>query len=152
MKTFHICALGASLCVVTFAADTKLKVEELPPAVQTAMKQQTKGATILGASKEQEHGGMTYEVETKLDGKSRDLTFAADGSLLEVEQQVDLDSLPGPAKHAIQKKTAHGTIRKVEAVKHGATTSYEAAFKTAAGKNQEVAVNADGSPPKRIDR
>ncbi len=145
MKTTRLCALGAAFGFAAFAADTKVKVEELPPAVQTQMKDQIKGATILGASKEREHGRMTYEVETKLDGKGRDLTFDEKGSLLEVEQEVDLDSIPGPAKEAIQKRATGGTIKKVESVTEGSTTSYEADVQTKAGRNREVAVNADGS-------
>jgi uncharacterized membrane protein YkoI len=112
------------------------------------MKGQTKGATIVGASKEREHGRMTYEVETKLNGKGRDLTFAADGSLLEVEQEVDLNSLPTAAKEAIEKKAAGETIKKVESVTRGSTTSYEADVSTKTGHSREVAVNADGSPHK----
>ena len=85
MKAVALCALIAALALVTSAAETKMKVKDLPPAVQKAMKDQAKCATILGASKEMEHGHLTYEVETKLSGKGRDLTFAEDGSLFEIE-------------------------------------------------------------------
>lgn len=149
MKVLTICALAAVFGGAAFAADTKVQVEALPSAVQSAMRDQTKGATILGASKEREKGRMTYEVETKVDGKSRDLTFAEDGSLLEVEQEVDLDSIPVPAKQALQKRAANGTIEKVESVTQGATTTYEADVKTKSGKSHEVAVNADGSARKQ---
>ncbi len=91
---------------------------------------------------------MTYEVETKLDGKGRDLTFDENGSLLEVEQEVNLDSIPRPAREAIQKKVAGRTIKKVESVTRGSRTGYEADVKTPDGGNQEVAVNADGSAHK----
>ena len=148
MKLITIGVLGTAFGLAAFAAETKMKVEDLPAAVQAAMKEQSKGATILGASKEREHGRMTYEVETKQAGKGRDITFAEDGSLLEVEQEVDLDSIPQPAKEAIQKKAAGGTIKKVESVTQGSSTSYEADVSTKNGKNQEVAVNADGSPHK----
>ncbi len=148
MKTSTLCVLGFSLALAAFAAETKLKIEELPPAVQTAMKGHIQGATILGASKERERGRMTYEIETKLDGKGRDLTFDENGSLLELEQEVDLASIPDAAKRAIQKKVAGGVIKKVESVTQRSTTSYEAAVRTKSGKNQEVAVNADGSPHK----
>jgi uncharacterized membrane protein YkoI len=123
-------------------------MEQLPPAVQSAIKEQAAGATILGASKEREHGHMTYEVETKKDGKGRDLTFDEKGSLLEVEQELDLDSVPGPVRQAIQKRVAGGTVKKVESVTQGSTTSYEADVRTKDGKSREVAVNADGSPHK----
>ncbi len=140
-----ICVWGIAFGLTAIAAETKVKLENLPAAVQTAVKEQSKGATILSLSKEREHGRLQYEVETKRDGKSRDMLFAADGSLLEVEQEVDLDSLPKPAKEALQKKVAGGTIKKVESVTQGSTTSYEADVSTPNGKNREFAVNADGS-------
>lgn len=143
-KTF--CALVAGFALAASAAETKIPVAQLPPAVQKVMKKQTAGSTILGASKEREHGRMTYEVETKRDGKGRDLTFAEDGSLMEVEQEMALDNVPAPARIGIQKKAGGGTIKKVESVTQGTTTSYEADVQTQSGKTQEVAVNADGSP------
>ena len=145
MKAIPLFTLSAGLSLVAFAAEAKLKVDELPPAVQTALKDQTKDATIVGASKEREHGRSTYEVETKLDGKDRDLTFAEDGSLLEIEQEVDLNSIPGPAKRAIEKRLSGGTITKVESVTKGPETSYEALVRSKSGKTHEVAVNMDGS-------
>ncbi|HEX4165452.1 MAG TPA: PepSY-like domain-containing protein [Bryobacteraceae bacterium] len=146
MKLVRLCLLGATLGLAAFAAETKVKPSELPPAVQAAMKDQTGGASIVGASKEREHGRMTYEVETKRNGKGRDLTFAENGSLLEIEEEVDLNSIPAPAKETIEKKAAGETIRKVESVTHGSITSYEADVRTKAGRNREIAVNADGSP------
>ncbi len=145
MKLVTLCVLGAAFGLTAFAAETKVKPSELPAAVQAAMKDQTKGATIVGASKEREHGRMTYEVETKLNGKGRDLTFADNGSLLEIEEEVDLNSIPEAAKEAIEKKAASETIGKVESVTRGSKTSYEADVKTKTGHNREVAVNADGS-------
>ena len=145
MKVLTSCALAAAFGFLTFGAETKMKPEELPSAVKSALREQRKGATVLGASSERENGRMTYEVQTRLAGKSRDLTFSGDGSLLEIEEEVDLDSLPMAAKEAIQKRSAGGVIRKVESVTHGSSTSYEADVKSKTGKRQEVAVNADGS-------
>ena len=145
MRALTTCFFMAGFGLTSIAAERSVKLEDLPAAVQTAVKEHTKGATILGASKEREHGRMTYVVETKLDGKGRDLTFDNTGSLLEVEQEVDLDSIPAAAKEAIQKRAPGATINKVESVTQGPITSYEADIRTEAGKSQEVAVNADGS-------
>jgi uncharacterized membrane protein YkoI len=127
-------------------ADTKISFTTLPAAVQAAAKSQTNGAEIVGASKEVESGHTVYEVETRPNGKSRDLSFDADGKLLQVEEQVELDSIPVAAKAAIQKRAAGGTIRKVESTTAGNTVSYEASIVTKSGKRTEIAVNADGTP------
>jgi CRISPR/Cas system CSM-associated protein Csm3 (group 7 of RAMP superfamily) len=85
-------------------------------------------------------------VETLLDGKSRDLSFDASGKLLEVEKEVDINSIPAPVKAALERRLAGGTIRKVESVTAGSSISYEASVTTKAGKHTEIAVNPDGTP------
>lgn len=133
------------LSTAGFAADTKVKMEDLPAAVQAAVKEQAKSATVVGLAKEIENGKTMYEVETKVNGKTRDLLLDSTGAVVEVEQEVDLSSIPAAAKAAIEAKAAGGTIKKVETVTKGSAVSYEAAIQTKTGKNIEVAVNADGS-------
>ena len=136
---------AAILAACVEAAETKTKFENLPPAVQTAAKKQIGSAAIVGASVEKEKGKTMYEVETRQDGKGRDLLFNAEGALVQSEQETDLSSIPGPARDAIQKRAAGGSIRKVEKVTAGTVVSYEAEVRTATGKNADIAVNADGS-------
>lgn len=127
-------------------ADTKMSFSDLPAPVQAAAKQQLQGGRILGAASEKEAGRTTYEVETTLSGKSRDLSFDDTGRLLEVEQQVDLASVPAAAKTAIEERSAGASIRKVESVTAGDSVSYEASVITNSGKHAEIAVNSDGTP------
>jgi uncharacterized membrane protein YkoI len=133
------------LVALTLAADTKIKMEDLPPAVRKAVMEQTKDATIVGLSKEKEKGKTMYEVETKVNGKTRDLLLDATGAVVDIEEEVDFAGIPPSARAAIEKKAAGGTITKVESVTRGSTVSYEAEIKTKTGKKTEVAVNADGS-------
>lgn len=128
------------------AADTAMPFSQLPLPVQTSAKKELKGARILGAGSEMDGGRMTYEVQTKLNGKSRDLSFDANGNLLEIEQQVDLDNLPAKAKAALQARVKQGKIERVESVTAGKSVSYEATIMTQDGRRSEIAVNKDGSP------
>jgi len=140
--------IAESLIMIAMLAETKVKLEALPPAVQAAVKEQTKNATLVGLSKEKENGRMEYEAETKVNGKSRDVTFDEKGSVLEVEEEIDIATIPDAAKAAIEKRAAGGTIRKVEKLTAGTNINYEAAITSKSGKKSEVNVNADGSPHK----
>jgi uncharacterized membrane protein YkoI len=131
-----------------FAAEKKIQSKDLPPAVQKAVPAETKGAEIKGYNQETEKGKTFYEVETVLNGKSRDLLFDASGALVEVEEEVALDSIPSAAKAAIEKRAASGKVDKVESVTKGQSVSYEAEITSKTGKRSEVAVKADGSPVK----
>jgi uncharacterized membrane protein YkoI len=140
-------ALTLALAAAGIAAETKVQMKDLPPAVQKAVQAQTAGAQIKGLSKETEKGKTVYEVETLVNGKSRDLTLDAAGTVVEIEEQVALDSIPAAAKAAIEKKTAGGRIKTVESVTKGSEMVYEAAY-AKGGKSHEFQVRADGSDVK----
>ncbi len=128
---------------VTFAAETKLKMEDLPAAVRQAVSEQTKSAELRGVSKEIEKGKTYYEAETMVNGRSRDLLIDGTGHVVEVEQEVDLSSIPEPARNALQKRAGSGKVTKVESVTKGSTVTYEAVIENH-GKKSEAAVSADG--------
>jgi len=139
-----LCALGLS---AAFAAETKVKMADLPMPVQQTVKEQTKDATLVGITKEKENGKTVYEVETKVNGKGRDILVDTTGAVIEVEQEVEIDSIPAAAKAAIEKKAAGAKITRVETLTKGGKTTYEAAI-TKGKKTSEITVAADGSAVK----
>jgi hypothetical protein len=131
------------------AAEKKVELKSLPPAVQNAVAEQTKNAELKGLSKETEHGVTSYEIETVANGRHRDVTVDAKGNVTTIEEETPLDSIPGAAKAAIEKRVATGKIAMVEAVtKNGVLALYEASYTTKAGKKAEFAVKPDGTPTK----
>jgi len=134
----------ASIGLAAFAAETAVKMKDLPPAVQKTVAEQTKGARIKGMSKEVEKGITMYEIEIMVNGKSRDLLIDASGSLVSVEEPVAIDAIPPAAKAALEKLAAGGRIKGVESVTKGQTVSYEAVI-VKGMKKSEVVVAADGS-------
>src|ERR1700704_4257820 len=121
MRFVTVFVSGSALLRFAMAADTKVKVESLPAAVQAAVKEQTKNATLVGLSKEVEKGKTTYEVETKVNGKTRDLLLDATGKRVEVEEETDIKSIPAAAREAIQKTAAGGTVKRVETLTRGSS-------------------------------
>jgi len=141
-------ACGAVLVLAISAAgqEKRLKKSDLPRAVQKAAEEQSKGATIRGYSSEVENGKLQYEVETTANGHSRDVTIAPDGAILEVEDQVELASLPAPVREGLHAMAGAGTITKVESItKQGKLVAYEAQVRKA-GKRSEIQVGPDGKP------
>jgi hypothetical protein len=145
MKYFAILCLAAS---VALAAEKSLALKDLPAAVQKTVREQTQGAETKSISKEIEHGVVQYEVESMLNGKHHDLEVDTKGNLLVVEDETTLDAIPAPARAAILKKVADGSLRMVETFKRGGETMYEAAYTTKAGRKHEVLVKADGTETK----
>ncbi len=131
------------------AAEKKVELKDLPPAVQKAVAEQTTNAELKGLSKETEHGVTSYEIETVANGRHRDVSVDAKGNVTTVEEETSIDSIPAAAKAAIEKKVATGKITMVEAVtKNGAVALYEASYTMKTGKKAEFAVKPDGTPTK----
>jgi hypothetical protein len=79
-----------------------------------------------------------------VNGHSRDITFAPDGNVLELEEQVDINELPSEAREGLKAKAGSGTITKVESLtKRGKLVAYEAKVRKAA-KSHEIQVGPDG--------
>ncbi len=145
-KTIFAIAITAAAVV---AAEKPIKLENTPASVQKAVQgEKAKGAEIKGLSTETEDGKRVYEIETLLNGRTRDLLIDGSGTIVEVEEQAELDNIPAPARAALQKRAVGGKITKLETVTKGNMVKYEAAITTKTGKKIEAAVNADGSPSK----
>jgi len=123
-----------------------LKHADLPAAVQRTADEQSKGATVKGYSQETENGSVEYEVEMTVNGHSRDVSIAADGSVVEIEEEVALSSLAAEVREGLQRLAGSGTIGKVESLtKQGSIVAYEAHV-TKEGKQSEIQVGPDGKP------
>jgi uncharacterized membrane protein YkoI len=146
MRAFVV-VVALSAIAVTGLMAKKVKVENLPPAVQKTVKEQLKGATLVGLAEEVENGKTQYELETKVNGRGRDLIIDTAGGIVLIEDEMTLDTIPAAAKAAFEKQAAGGKITKVEKVTKGNVVTYEAVI-AKGGKQTEVMVNADGSPAK----
>jgi hypothetical protein len=147
-RTFTIILAIAALGGALTAAEKKLQMKDLPPAVQKTVQEQTKGAEIKGLSKETERGVTSYEVETMVNGKHRDFLVSPQGAITEVEDETSIDSIPVAARAAIEKKAAGGKIGMVETMTRGSATYYEAGYTSKDGKKHEVLVKPDGTEVK----
>ena len=128
------------------AQEKKINRSDLPPAVEKTVAAQSAGATIRGFSTEKENGQTLYEAEMTVNGHSKDVSMTADGSVVEIEEQVALDSLSPEVKAGLLAKAGKGKILKVESLtKKDKLVAYEAKIETD-GKKSEIQVGPDGKP------
>jgi hypothetical protein len=139
------CASVIFLAGTVIAADKKLTKSELPAPVQKAAYDQSKGATVLGYASEQENGQILYEAQLKVNGHTKDVSMDASGKVVEVEEEVALNSLPPEVQKGLIAAAGKGKIGKVESLtKSGKLVAYEAVAVTN-GKRSEVQVGPLGS-------
>jgi hypothetical protein len=148
MKNYLVAFAAGTLLLAgsSSAQEKKINRSDLPPAVEKTVAAQSSGATIRGFSTEKEKGQTLYEVEMTVNGHSKDVSMMTDGSIVEVEEQVALDSLSPEVKAGLQAKAGKGKILKVESLtKKDKLVAYEARVETN-GKKSEVQVGPDGKP------
>ena len=130
------------------AQERKIQRSALPAAVEKSLQANLQGATIKGFTAEVEGGRKVYEAETVLNGHTRDLQFAVDGSLNEIEEEVSFDSLSAPVQQALKVKAGVAKITKIESLtKHEMLVAYEAAILKGTKKG-EVQVGPNGETSK----
>jgi hypothetical protein len=146
-RNLAVLAVAAFFLAATAAAqEKKIKRSDLPPAVEKTVAAESQGATIKGFSTEKEKGQTLYEAELTVNGHSKDISMTADGSIVEVEEQVALNSLSPEVQAGLQAKARSGKISVVESImKKGKLVAYEAHVVTN-GKRSEVQVGPDGKP------
>ena len=133
-----------SVYVIAQDQEKKIQRSDLPPAVEKAVAEQSKGATIRGFSQEKENGQTYYEAELMVNGHTKDVLVDANGSVVEVEEQVSTESLPAAVRQGLQDKAGKGKLVKIETLtKKDKLVAYEAKVLTN-GKMSEVQVGPDG--------
>ena len=139
----QLTVLLAGATLASLASETRVQMKDLPEPVQKTVKELIKTAKLRGLNKEVENGKTSYEAETTLNGKSRDVEMDASGVIVEVEEAAELAGIPAAARKALETSAGAGKILKVESVTQGKTVSYEAVVEKN-GKKSEVSVSADG--------
>jgi len=144
--TRNLTALAAIVITLPLAAqEHKLDRKDLPAAVEKTVQSQSQGATIKGFATERENGKKVYEAEMIVNGHSRDIQIATDGTLNEIEEEVAFDSLPAAVQTALTARAAGAKITKVESLtKHDKLVAYEAATLKGTHKG-EIQVGPDGN-------
>jgi uncharacterized membrane protein YkoI len=127
-------------------ADTKVLLKNLPAAVKATVDAESKGATVKGISSEKENGKTVYELETLVNGRTRDLMIDAAGTVYVVEEQLDADKAPAAVRAALEAK---GRILLLESVVRNGKTTYEGQVQPKTGKKITLELNADGTPVKK---
>jgi hypothetical protein len=129
--------------------ERKIKREQLPPAVENTVAAETQGATIKGFSTEVDNGRRVYEVEMTVNGHNKDILIDKSGAVLEVEEQVSMESLPQAVQDGLKKAAGAGTIELIESLtKNGTLVAYEGHVRNGK-KRSEIQVGPNGEKLKR---
>jgi uncharacterized membrane protein YkoI len=129
---------------VAHAQERKIKRAQLPPAVEKTVARESEGATVKAFATEVEHGVKLYEASLTVNGHSKDILIDKNGNIVEVEEEVSMDSLPATVEAALKKAAGSGNIQVIESLtKNGNLVAYEAQVKHGK-KRSEIQVGPNG--------
>jgi hypothetical protein len=151
MNKNRFMSVAVGLCLVllvgavaSHAGEKKISRKQLPAPVLKAFESAYPKATIKGQAVETEKGVKYYEIES-VDGQTnRDLLYTADGKVAEIEETMDLGSLPEVMKNALDKKYPHGKLVRAEKVTRDTSVTYEVQLKVGK-KVHGVSLDASGN-------
>jgi hypothetical protein len=154
MTRFQIVAIALAAALLSSASalaqereqEKKIDRSDLPPAVEKAVVEQSKGATIRGFEEEKEGGQTLYEAKLMANGRKKNVLMAADGTVVEVEEEIPAESLSPAVREGLRAKAGNGEVVKVKTItKKGKLVAYEVKVMTN-GKKSEIQVSPDGKP------
>src|SRR2546423_4311856 len=97
------------IIVVANGQEKKITRKQLPPAVEKTVARESEGATIKGFATEVEKGQRLYEAELIVNGHHKDISMNRRGAIVEVEEEVSMDSLPATVQDGLRKDAGSGT-------------------------------------------
>src|SRR5262249_28293016 len=119
--------------------------DKLPAPIRAAFDKAYPNAIVKAVSSEKEDGAVVWEVESTDNGKTRDLLYKPDGTVVLVEDGIDEADLPAAVKQAVASKYPKGKIVHPERSTRGPDVFYEMQVDVA-GKKHGLELNADGTP------
>ncbi len=131
------------LSMICFGGEKKIPKSKLPAAVLQTFQQHFPTAVIKNQTVETTDGKSIYEIESIDSSRSRDVTFQADGTIVEVEQSLSENEIPQQVRDSLHAKYPNGTVQRVESSARGSHVEYEIALKNGS-KRFTVIVNSAG--------
>ncbi|HXE75194.1 MAG TPA: PepSY domain-containing protein [Candidatus Xenobia bacterium] len=139
-----LAALLLGLTSLPWAQEEQIRRKNVPAVVLAAFEKTYPNATIKGYSKEMDNGQLVYEIESVEGTVTRDVTYTADGTLVSVEETLEISALPPKVKAALDRKFPGGKIRKAEKITKGAVVAYEFKIRHN-GRTSEIAFDPEGN-------
>ncbi len=150
--TLRLVASLSLFCILisAAAAQEKIEADKLPQKVKDSLKTRFPGYMVTQATKELENGEVIYDVEMTVNGKKHEMDCKEDGTIVDIQNEIDPKDLPAAALNAIKAKYPGSTIKEVGEIlvvkdKKETRDHFEVIIETADKKETELTVSLDGN-------
>jgi hypothetical protein len=143
IRSFFVAAVALSVAAISGTQAQTMTKEQLPKAVVSAFEKAYPTVTLKAASVEKDGGKTCYELESMDGAQARDIIYAADGTVIEIEESITPASLPTSVAQALSTRFPNAPIKKAEKLIRGAVVEYEVVI-TLGKQHKEVIVDEKG--------
>jgi len=138
-----------SMLIAAAGAQEKVDADKLPQKVKDSLKARFPGYMVTQATKELENGQVIYDIEMTVAGKKHEMDCKEDGTIVDIQNEIDAKDLPAAALNAIKAKYPGSTIKEVGEIlvvkdKKETRDHFEVIIETADKKEMELTVSLDG--------
>src|SRR4051794_30706460 len=133
-------ALGLLMTVAAQAREKKVKLADLPPAVQRTVDTEAGANTVTGFTKDTVEGETLYKANLVVDSRARVVTIGSDGRVTSVENEIAWEAVPTDVQTTFTKASGKGKLADFRSVStEGKIVSYNALLETN-GKRDRISV------------
>ena len=139
-------AITVGFATVSFAAgekEVKITMNQVPAAVQKAVKEYASESEIKGIEDSEVDGTKVIEFDIEKNGKKSEIAFRNNGKLFSTEEKVTMADLPEAVRNTINEKGAGGKIGTPEKIVQEGKISYEVIVEKG-GKKTEFTISPKG--------
>ena len=150
MRTAFIILLGSVVlagCAEQPAEQASLQPAEqdaLPAAVAAAFEQANPTLEIVEFEREELDGRVVYEIETRTGEFEKDFVYLEDGTLLQIEEDIAVESLPEAVLAAMMAAHPGAEVNEAEMITTGDVVGYQVDIQVAEDQEFELLVSPDG--------
>ena len=126
---FAIASLVGASILAQAQESIKVAKKDVPEAVLSAFSKAYPKGIIKTYSREMRDGKICYEIESKDRHTKRDIIYAANGDVMEIEEALKPNELPQVVTAAITKAHPKGKIIAAERLTRGDVVQYESTIK-----------------------
>jgi len=125
LLTFTVVAIFLTAAFAVAEDDTAMKKSDLPQAVLKAFEKSYPQAEATEYGKKIVNGQTRYEIETKVGEVEKDFVYLPDGTLLQIEEDMPVKSLPEVIVKSVKKAYPEGEIDEADKITRGDKIEYE---------------------------
>jgi Putative beta-lactamase-inhibitor-like, PepSY-like len=144
------CAGVFGLLTIQLEAQEEISADKLPKKVADAVKARFPGAMFVKITKEMENNEVIYDIEMTVGAKKHEMDCKEDGTIVDIQNEIDVKDLPAAVTAAIKAKYPNCTIKEAGEIlvvkdKKETKDHYEVLIETADKKEVEVTASLDGT-------